>query len=214
MIAEKLPLRFDIDKLQDYFLSNVKPFAAVWQSKTFGGWSILSATGDYKDGFQRGHEFFISSLETGATVFDHKRAAAEIGFTDPAKHVIPTQMGGGYIHEMIEQIKHYGLKPHRARWTVVTHGGYTDWHRDNIETRYGVRLHIPIITNEGCSFTTEEGDYHMPADGSCYLVAVNLMHKAVNQGSDDRIHIIMDVIDQHGISQHHKLSQHIEKYGR
>jgi hypothetical protein len=44
----------------------------------------------------------------------------------------------------------------------------------------------------------------MPADGSCYLVAVNCLHRAYNHGNEDRIHIIMDVIDDVGISKYHR----------
>ena len=211
MIAEKLPITFDVSKLQDYYRTTVKQWPAIWQNDQFGGWSILSTSGDYADGFQQGHLYFVTDA-TGRSRFDYERAHREAGFTWPKMHVNFTQVGTDYVASMIQQIRDLRLNPHRARWTIITPSGATTWHRDMADNLYGVRLHIPVITNPDCAFITDEGSFHMPADGSCYLVAVNKMHKAVNLGQEDRIHIIMDVIDDSGVSQHHTLEQHIQNY--
>jgi len=211
MIAEKLPLIFDIERIRYYFDKNVKHLEPVWQNNMFGGWSLLSTSGDYKDGFQQGHMYFEKDPVTGKDRFNYEKANKECGFTWPKMHVNPTQVGGGYMVEVIQKIRDLSLQPHRARWTVITPGGTTSWHRDMADNFYGVRLHIPVTTNPDCAFETEEGAFHMPADGSCYLVAVNKMHKAYNNGPVDRIHIIMDVIDDTGVSQHHTVAQHRAK---
>lgn len=105
---------------------------------------------------------------------------------------------------MIETIQRLGLNTHRARWTQIPPNCTTTWHRDTTsEDIYGVRLHIPVITNPGCAYETEEGSIHMPDDGSCYLIDVSRFHKAYNHGNENRIHIIMDVIDDAGVSKHH-----------
>jgi hypothetical protein len=212
MIAEKLSLKFDVKRIQEYFNANVKHLPPIWQNNMFGGWSILSASGDYQDGFQKGHMYFVTDPETGKTSFDYERAHREVGFNWPREHINPTQVGGGYINEMIEMIREAKLRPHRARWTVITPGGHTSWHRDMADHLYGVRLHIPVITNPDTAFETAEGAFHMSGDGSCYLVAVNRVHQAYNKGQEDRIHIIMDVIDDTGVSQHHTYDQHLEKF--
>ncbi len=212
LVAEKLPFKFDIERIREYFNRVVKPLQTIWQSKQFGGWSILSANGDYTDGFQQGHKYFRKDEETGKTIFDYERAHREVGFEYPSKHINLTQVGTEYIAEVIQKIKDYQLKPHRARWTVITAGGETSWHRDGLEKDYSIRLHIPVISNPGAAFINDYGGLHMIDDGSCYVVAVNKMHKAVNLGNEDRIHIIMDVIDEIGISKHHQLAQHRNNY--
>lgn len=208
MISEKLSLQFDVEKIREYFLSTVRNFEPVYQNGSFGGWSILSTSGDYRDGFQQGHLFFEKDPVTGQSKFNYERAHAEAGFTWPRMHVTQTQVGGGYVAEVIQHIRDLGLQPHRARWTTIGAGGATSWHRDMAERLYGVRLHVPVITNPDCAFETEDGAYHMAADGHCYLVAVNKVHRAYNNGSSERIHIIMDIVDSIGYSQHHTVEQH------
>lgn len=212
MIAEKLEVRFDIKRLQNYFNTQVKTFEPVFQNEMFGGWSILSTSGDYRDGFQQPHPFYFYNQASGKYELDYERAHREIGFTWPEMHVNLTQVGTDYITEVIEIIRRLGLKPHRARWTWIPPNSTTTWHRDVWESSYGVRLHIPVITNPECLFETEEGSVHMPADGSCYLVAVNCLHKAYNHGNEDRVHIIMDVIDDVGLSQYHRTANCRKNY--
>jgi len=219
MIAEKLNLRFDIKRIQNYFNTHVKQLEPVYQSEVFGGWSILSASGDYRDGFQQTEErFFSYDPNTDEYEFDYDKAKKEIGYARPTWHTNLTQAGTEYIAEVIETLRKLGLKPHRARWTRIPPNTTTIWHRDTREDVYAVRLHIPVITNSECAFETEEGSLHMPADGYCYLVAVNHLHRAYNHGNEERIHIIMDVIDDVGISQYHrtdtcrKTSYHFRKW--
>ncbi|ARB93265.1 aspartyl/asparaginyl beta-hydroxylase domain-containing protein [Legionella longbeachae] len=205
MIAEKLNIKFDIERIQNYFNKYVKHLEPVQQNEMFGGWSILSTSGDYRDGFQQTEErFYIVDQVSGEYKFDYERANREIGYTWPKMHINPTQVGTEYIAEIIDTIYQLGLQPHHARWTRISPHGTTIWHRDTWENSYKVRLHIPVITNPACKFETEEGAFHMPADGFCYLVAVNCLHKAYNHGNEDRIHIIMDVIDDVGISKYHR----------
>lgn len=210
MIAEKIDIKFDIDRIKNYFNEHVRNLAPVKQNEMFGGWSILSTSGDYRDGFQQTEaRFYTYDQDNDRYEFDYERANREIGYTWPRMHINLTQVGTGYIAEIIETIDKLGLKPHHARWTRISPKGTTIWHRDTWEDCYKVRLHIPIVTNLECAFETEEGAFHMPADGSCYLVAVNRMHRAYNHGSEERIHIIMDVIDDVGISHYHQAPLHL-----
>lgn len=204
MIAEKLPIRFNIKDIRDYFNTHVKHLEPVCQTEMFGGWSILSSSGNYWDGFQQGHAYFVYNSYTKQYEFDYEKANREIGFTWPKEHINLTQVGTGCISEIIGTLRKIGLKPCRARWTKIEPHGATVWHKDEHPDLYGVRLHIPVITNPKCAFETKEGKFHMPADGSCYLVNVNCLHRAYNDGNEARIHIIMDVSDDVGISQYHR----------
>lgn len=202
MIAEKLPIKFNIKRLQEYFNTQVKHLEPAWNSKNFGGWSILSATGDYRDGFQPIEKFFFLDPISNKSKFDYESAQREVGYTWAREHINLTQVGTEYIAQVINTIRKAGLKPYRARWTIIPPKTFMVWHTDRPQDRYGVRLHIPIFTNPNCAFETKEGTFHMPADGSCYFVGVDCLHRAYNDGDEDRIHIIMDVIDDVGMSEH------------
>jgi aspartyl/asparaginyl beta-hydroxylase len=54
-----------------------------------------------------------------------------------------------------------------------------------------VRIHIPIITSEGVQFFLD-GSRLVMAPGECWYTNVNLPHSVVNEGSVDRIHLVID----------------------
>lgn len=54
------------------------------------------------------------------------------------------------------------------------------------------RLHIPIITGENVIFDIENKRYHLEP-GNLYFTNVSKTHSVVNNGSFDRVHIIIDV---------------------
>ena len=62
------------------------------------------------------------------------------------------------------------------------------WHTDFSQ----VCLHIPLITNEGCRFVYEDRAFHMPADGSVYVVNNEKPHSFMNGGSQPRVHITFE----------------------
>jgi Aspartyl/Asparaginyl beta-hydroxylase len=206
MIAEKLPIKFDLDKLKDHFHTIVQNYPAVFPGPNISGWSMLSSTGDYTDGFLRMENCYYID-EHGKEQFDEKKAA-KLNFSYPRHHIKPTQLVSGYIIDVLAELKQKFLVS-RARWLVMKPGNKLAWHTDGSPTLYSVRLHIPLITNIDCFFETKKGKYHMEADGSCYLVAVNKLHTAYNNGADNRIHIVMNIVDEHGISENHKLGDQI-----
>lgn len=65
------------------------------------------------------------------------------------------------------------------------------WHTDFSQ----VCLHIPIITNLGCRFVYEDKSFHMPADGTVYVVNNEKYHSFMNGGDEPRVHI---TIENHG----------------
>lgn len=89
---------------------------------------------------------------------------------------------------------------HRTRFAKLSAGQRIDEHVD-YDTRYSVRLHIAIITNDGCtnSWRMPDGSVstvHMPADGSVWFVNQGIPHWATNDCDTDRIHLIMSVDSQ------------------
>ena len=203
MIYEKLPLIFDIEKLKEYYHETVIKFPPVVQgvqgNSVWQAWAITSENGDYQDGCIT-NDFVQKTLPNGEVMLDKEKTK---GYRAPQVHVNYTQVGTGYVREIIEQIKAYGLNPCRARWAGLVAGKSTLWHRDEEDQNYRVFLHIPVITHSSCLFETKEGSVHLPADGSGYLLAVNRMHRGVNPSDQDKIHVMMDIVDNSGVTKHH-----------
>ena len=64
------------------------------------------------------------------------------------------------------------------------------WHRDPEP-----RLHIPIITNEGCSMVIENVAKHLPADGKVTITNNTKYHNFFNGGEQARIHLVACVLE-------------------
>ena len=64
------------------------------------------------------------------------------------------------------------------------------WHKDPEP-----RLHIPIITNLGCSMVIENIAKHLPADGSVYITNNIKYHNAFNGGEENRVHLVACLTD-------------------
>ena len=64
------------------------------------------------------------------------------------------------------------------------------WHRDPEP-----RLHIPIITNLGCSMVIENVAKHMPADGTVTITNNTKYHNFFNGGEQSRIHLVACVLE-------------------
>ena len=62
------------------------------------------------------------------------------------------------------------------------------WHTDFSQ----VCLHIPLVTNEGCRFVYEDRSFHMPANGSVYIVNNEKPHSFMNGGANPRVHITFE----------------------
>ena len=64
------------------------------------------------------------------------------------------------------------------------------WHKDPEP-----RLHIPIITNLGCSMVIENVAKHLPADGRVTITNNRKYHNFFNGGEQARIHLVACVLD-------------------
>lgn len=65
-------------------------------------------------------------------------------------------------------------------------------HRDQMRDEWVVRLHVPVITNNGVVFTMDDGDHRM-ALGSAYQFNALATHAVFNGGDTVRLHFMMDV---------------------
>ena len=93
-----------------------------------------------------------------------------------------------YVEEVYNLLKkHYKIG--RMRFLMTPPGTCLSWHRDTEK-----RLHIPIITNEGCKMVIEDISFHMPADGSAYITDNTKYHNFFNGSEIERVHLVSTLI--------------------
>lgn len=98
------------------------------------------------------------------------------------EHYFETELAVGWGKDMLELFP-FG---YRAGVGSSPPGTIVPPHTDECGD-FAFRLHIPIYTNEQYVWTTEEGQFHMPA-GSVYLVDTAYEHATRNDGNDPRVH--------------------------
>ena len=209
---EKLPIEFDIEKLRKEFFDNVLAIGepiiqgAEYGSK-FGGWSVLSSNGSWKNGMTGGQAAFNNGKVDYETAY-------KLGINHEFNFGVKTELCTNYINEVIDTINEMGLYPKRARFTVLKAGGESTIHKDTLKTEhYAVRIHIPIVTNEKCVHILYDNDkneldrIHMPADGSAYILKVNEYHQIKNESSHDRYHLLMNAWDTAGVTKNFRFDK-------
>jgi hypothetical protein len=87
----------------------------------------------------------------------------------------------------------------RVRLAVLMPGMTIKPHRD-YDPSYICRYHIPLITNPGVEFGMKvdgiDTPFQMQADGSIYFFNSGLPHWVTNNGTEPRLHIVLDTNGQ------------------
>ena len=94
-----------------------------------------------------------------------------------------------YFAEVYEALKKK-FRIGRVRILLKTPRSTLSWHRDPEP-----RLHIPIITNAGCSMVIENVAMHLPADGNVTITNNTKYHNFFNGGEQDRIHLVACMLE-------------------
>lgn len=177
-------LRFDINELASYY-DNVVSHAPATQyfdnNAAYDGWSLTSRDGSISDGVKQ-----ISRSKTAHPI-------------DSRRGTRPTALCTDVPMNVLNTIRALEIGPFRARIMRLANEGMSmKFHRDAQKESW--RLHVPIYTNPASFFEWDLGSIpttriHFPADGSAYLVRVDLLHRAVNQCADAaiRVHMIMSL---------------------
>jgi len=79
-------------------------------------------------------------------------------------------------------------KVERAFFLKIPPGGKVHRHTDNPSVRYV----IPVETNPKAITTVDGKDHHLEV-GRVYQVDTTLEHRSANNGTTDRIHLLVDV---------------------
>ena len=94
-----------------------------------------------------------------------------------------------YVEEVYNLITSK-FKLGRDRFLMKPPRSCLSWHRDP-----EMRLHIPIITNEGCRMIIEDTSFHMPSNGNGYITDNTKYHNFFNGSEVDRVHLVATVIE-------------------
>jgi hypothetical protein len=88
-------------------------------------------------------------------------------------------------------------------------GGELERHTDQVDPDSGgsmgklARIHFPIKTNDDVKFTVWDvignpQTIHMAA-GECWFLDTRKPHMAINAGSEERIHLVVDIETEKGL---------------
>ena len=94
-----------------------------------------------------------------------------------------------YFKEVFETLKER-FKLGRVRLLLKEPRSTLSWHKDP-----ECRLHVPIITNKGCSMVIENVAKHLPANGKVWITNNTKYHNFFNGGEQARIHLVACVLD-------------------
>ncbi len=173
--------QIDADRLREHYETVVagQPATPYKDNEAnYVGWAVTSRYGSLTDGVQR---------------------------IDPKSGGIrgrkPTEICSGALQETMQRLEARPLKPYRVRvMKLVNDGAVMGWHTDSDKETW--RLHIPIITNPSAFFEWKLADgriesVHLPADGSAWLVRVDVTHRAVNRSTEpsERVHLLMGLAE-------------------
>ena len=179
-------LKFDINKLRSDLekILQKKKFTTLG-IKCFGAIPVNQIPGDSSS--IEGH----SVRGTYWTIPDEKGKEAERDKpVEESKYTqIVPEFKGTYFEEVYNTLKK-NFKLGRVRILLKEPRSTLSWHRDPEP-----RLHIPIITNQGCRMVIEDVSRHMPADGSVTITNNIKYHNFFNGGEQSRIHLVACMLE-------------------
>ncbi len=115
---------------------------------------------------------------------------------DERNYCVPNSLAKGMLLDILHSFK---AKFTRTRLAVLMPGFEGKPHID-YNTDYSIRVHIPIFTNEGCTFNyvTNNGlvTEHMPADGRMWCINTGYTHYVSNHGTEPRLHLVVNLESQ------------------
>ena len=179
-------LNFDIERLRkdlDKILMN-KKFKSPGVTH-FGAISINQIPNDensIKGNNVRGKYWTIAD-DTG------KEVSRDIDIDESKYTQLIPEFEKTYFKEVYETLSKR-FKLGRVRLLLKEPRSTLSWHKDP-----ECRLHVPIITNKGCSMVIENVAKHLPADGKVWVTNNTKYHNFFNGGEQARIHLVACVLE-------------------
>ena len=183
----KVPeLKFDISKLRrdlDLILENNK-FKSPGVSH-FGAISLnqIPNNEDSIKGNNIRGKYWTIADQTG------KEVSRDIDIDEAKYTQLVPEFNNTYFSEVYKVLSNK-FKLGRVRLLLKEPRSTLSWHKDP-----ECRLHIPIITNLGCSMVIENVAKHLPADGSVWITNNTKFHNFFNGGEQARVHLVACVLE-------------------
>ena len=179
-------LNFDIKRLKndlDKILKN-KKFKSPGVTH-FGAISINQIPNDINsiNGNNIRGKYWTIADETGREV------ARDVDIDETKYTQLVPEFEKTYFKEVFETLRKR-FKLGRVRLLLKEPRSTLSWHKDP-----ECRLHIPIITNKGCSMVIENVAKHLPADGNVWITNNTKYHNFFNGGEQARIHLVACVLE-------------------
>ncbi len=179
-------LNFDITRLKndlDEILKN-KKFKSPGVTH-FGAISINQIPNDINsiNGNNIRGKYWTIADETG------KEVARDVDIDETKYTQLVPEFEKTYFKEVFETLRKR-FKLGRVRLLLKEPRSTLSWHKDP-----ECRLHIPIITNKGCSMVIENVAKHLPADGNVWITNNTKYHNFFNGGEQARIHLVACVLE-------------------
>jgi len=184
----KVPeLKFDIIKLREDLdkILKKKGFSSPKGVSNFGAISLNQIPND-KDSTKgnniRGVYWTIAD-ESG------KEVTRDVPIDESKYTQLVPEFENTYFNEVYKTLSKK-FKLGRVRLLLKEPRSTLSWHKDPEP-----RLHIPIITNLGCSMVIENVAKHLPADGHVTITNNTKYHNFFNGGEQSRIHLVACVLE-------------------
>ena len=183
----KVPdLKFDISKLRKDLDIVLKKRKFDTPGATHFGAIALNQIPNNEDSI-KGHnirgQYWTIPDETG------KEVARDIPIDESKYTQIRPEFENTYFNEVYETLSRK-FKLGRVRLLLKEPRSTLSWHKDPEP-----RLHVPIITNLGCSMVIENVAKHLPADGNVTITNNTKYHNFFNGGEQSRIHLVACVLE-------------------
>ncbi len=180
-------LKFDITKLRDDLdiILKKKGFASPKGVSNFGAIPLNQIPND-KDSIKgnniRGVYWTIAD-ESG------KEVTRDTPIEESKYTQLVPEFENTYFNEVYKTLSKR-FKLGRVRLLLKEPRSTLSWHKDPEP-----RLHIPIITNLGCSMVIENVAKHLPADGHATITNNTKFHNFFNGGEQSRVHLVACVLE-------------------
>ena len=180
-------LKFDISKLREDLdtILKKKGFASPEGVSNFGAIPLNQIPNDedsIKGNSIRGVYWTIAD-ESG------KEVTRDVPIDESKYTELVPEFENTYFNEVYKTLSKK-FKLGRVRLLLKEPRSTLSWHKDPEP-----RLHIPIITNLGCSMVIENVAKHLPADGHVTITNNTKYHNFFNGGEQSRVHLVACVLE-------------------
>jgi len=184
----EIPLSIDIDRLGKCYFDFRSKLGFRTDDKSLRDFNAICVNRipDDEDSITGGNVRGLYWTKPDTTNHEEQRL-------EPVQEHLYTELCPEFKDTYVEEV--YNLitskfKLGRVRFLMKPPRSCLSWHRDP-----EMRLHIPIITNEGCRMVIQDTSFHMPSNGNGYITDNTKYHNFFNGSEVDRVHLVATVIE-------------------